>query len=244
MKITKRTLITLAAVGVLIPIVIGIVLMRLSERQPLTQREAACQVMAEYLAETAKPRKVMVMANAYAQMPDRPEAVYAYHNSSVKGLKKGFGDTASMVVVYPALKKEAVANENAIKVDPQSKTPLSFLVAENAFDVQTAAQPETDVVVSLIGLPANLSAVASWKASGKPQYGLLLPDWRMIGRTNEIAAAFASGKLVAAVVPKPGTSELEAPMTKDHKAMFEMFYILVTANNVGEVMRDHPGIFR
>jgi hypothetical protein len=128
-------------------------------------------------------------------------------------------------------------------VDPQTKTPLSFLVAEDAFDEVTHNNPDCDVIVSLIGLPVKLNAVEAWTKGGAPAFGLLLPDWRMIGDAQGIRNAFKSGKLLAAVLDKPGAPPDTGPVSREYRSEFDARYILATAENIESLLKTSPQLF-
>jgi hypothetical protein len=74
-------------------------------------------------------------------------------------------------------------------------------------------------------------------------FGLLLPDWRLLGDTEFLRRAFKSGKIAAAVIDKPGAPPDEVPDTGDLKAEFERRFILVTAENIDEVLKSYPRLF-
>jgi hypothetical protein len=207
---------------------------------PESERAVATRVLAEHVVTAARPKGILVLSNPLSQQSGRPAEVYAFEKAGVEGLKEGFGEKVPVTVVFPKLKEEVLRDPGSVQVDPQTTTPLSFLVAENAFSEVIQQNPNCDVVVSLIGLPVNLAAVKEWSHAGGPKFALLLPDWRMIGARDAILRAFGEKKLVAAVVSKPNAPEAAGANDKQH---FERRFLLVTAANVEQVMSEYPGIF-
>jgi hypothetical protein len=226
-----------AAIGAAIVVLIAIVVYcayRQVNRAPLSQREIATRVLAEYIRKTAKPKGVLIVSNPYARDPGRPSEVYAFQKASEAGLRKGFGPEIDVKVGFPKLKPEAIRDVSSVFVDPNSTTPLSYLVAEDAYDQLMREHPECDVFVSLIGLPGNTATSPVWLRNGPPRFGFLLPDFKIMGDPNAIRQVFKTGKIIAAVIPKPGVSLPDRVAGVDYKAEFDRRFILVTGENIDE----------
>lgn len=208
---------------------------------PENERELATRVLAEYISQTAAPKKVLVISNPFSHEPGRPPEVYAFEKAGINGIEGGLPKSTDIEVGFPALKPEVLKDRSSLRVDAQTTTPLSFLVAESAFSDLMKKHPGADVVISLIGLPVNLPAFPEWTAAEGPKFALLLPDWRIIGDQQTIVRSFQSGKLLAAIVRKSNAPE--GDLTGDTREEFEKRYLLVTAANVETLMREHPGAF-
>jgi hypothetical protein len=194
----------------------------------LGDRAEATRLLGDYLKKTFQPRAVLVIGNPFAQLPNRPAQVYAFENAGVEGLKSALGESVSLISAAPRLKPEVIENPASAPIDPKSPTPLSFIVESSAFDELIKSHPECSVVVSLIGLPVTLSQFEAWTKPGAPHFALLLPDWRIIGDDAAIRSAFASGKLGAAVIERPGPGSR---------------YLLVESNNFTSVSQQFPQLF-
>jgi hypothetical protein len=120
---------------------------------------------------------------------------------------------------------------------------LSFLVADDAFDRLIRANPNAELIVSLIGLPANVRQSRWWQDAAKLPVALLLPDWRMVGSHDEVRQAIKTEKIAAAVMSRPGSASEEEVATRDYKSEFERRYILVTKDNIDELLRAFPHLF-
>lgn len=200
------------------------------------------RVLAEYLKERDPGQSVLVISNPFAEMPGRAPEIYDVQNASLAGLRKGFGDIVELKIGIPKLKPAAIDNPAAIPMDPKTKTPLSFLVEEGAFDQLVEQHPACKLVVSLIGVPANREKFTSWTNPGAPAFALLLPDWRMIGDAQAILTAFQSGKLAAAVVENRGAPEI-GKGGEDYRMQFQSRFLLLTPENVGDLLEKHPDLF-
>jgi hypothetical protein len=226
-----------ASIGIIIVAVVvlaGGVFLWFRWRSPaVSERAYATQLLGEYLKNAAKPKGVLVLGNPFIDRPNRPAEVVQFEKAGIAGLQAGLAG-APLKTVHPQIKPSVLADPSSIQIDPNSPTPLSFMIESSAFDEVIKANPDCDVVVSLIGLPVNLSSMDAWTHPGPPKFALLLPDWRMIGDPSAIEKAFSSGKLVAAVVTRP-----DATAATDPKQRYE----IVNASNVVEMIRRSPSLF-
>lgn len=207
----------------------------------LTARTVAAKGLAEELARHFPGKHAIVVANPFAQKKGVPAEAYAYQQAGLKGLRQGFGTKIELeAVLYPELRKEAQINPRAVQADPESTTPLSYLVSGNAFDALTHSHPNCDLLISLIGLPLNVIHSEVWK-SPVLKLALLLPDWRILGDRESVRLAFNSGKIVAAILNKPGAPSESVPLQKGNA--FDERYLLVTPARVDELMAKYPQAF-
>jgi len=166
-------------------------------------RQRATQVLAEYLAKRFAPDRVLVISNPFTEM-GAPAEVVKMEQAGIAGLRKGFGRKTTLKIVFPELKPAARTDPRSLLTNPETPTPMSYLVAEDAFDKLT---PGYNLVISLIGLPATLDKVQSWQSPGLPAFALLLPDLRVLGSDADVRAAVKNGKLAAFVLPKPNAED-------------------------------------
>jgi hypothetical protein len=92
-------------------------------------------------------------------------------------------------------------------------------------------------------LPVNVRQSRTWREPDKPRFGLLLPDWRMIGGRAAIREALKSEKIVAAVISRPGVSTSDNGVDRDYKAEFNRRFLLVTKENIDELLHQYPQVF-
>jgi hypothetical protein len=210
----------------------------------LRVRRLATRGLAEYLAQKFSGQRALVLSNPFTQSKDIEADVRAAEEAGLKGLREGAGDKLIIsAVVFPALRPEAKQDPRALLGQTETTTPLSYLVATNGFDQAFQAHPDAAVLVSLIGLPAELDQCAIWKAAGPPYFALLWPDLRILGDTAEVRQALKTGKLVAFVLRKPGAPADAVPLEADWKVEFEKRLLLVTPENVDATLRGYPGVF-
>jgi hypothetical protein len=213
-------------------------------RPALQSREIATQVLAEYLNKLSPQPKALVFSNPFVLRPDQSAEIYAFETAELRGLQKGFGSPDAVKVVYPDLRPELLQRPQSVFIDPKTTTPLSFLVAEDAFDQLAQRNPGFDLVVTLIGLPVNVRQSSLWQQTSKTRFALLLPDWRIIGSPDAIREAFTSGKIAAAIVNRPGSAPDDRPVAGDeYQAAFESRFILVTKDNLEQLLRKYPHMF-
>lgn len=200
-------------------------------RTALARREVALRVLAEHLAQQFPGQKVLIVSNPFTHRKTSSADVVAFEEAGIRGLKRGWGSNVQFQGIgYPELNATEASHPAHAPIDPQTTTPLSFLTADDAWDNLLRRYPDTDVVVSLIGLPATLRSQEIWRQP-KPHFALLLPDLRMIGDCGDVKEAFRSGKLAAVVLEKPGAPPESASLDRDYRAEFNQRFVLVTTQN-------------
>lgn len=210
----------------------------------LRVRETATRGLAEHLARTHPGKNALIISNPFTQGQGTAKGIVETEQAGIRGLREGFGKSASVVaVVFPELKAEARENPRALLADVETSTPLSYLVEPEAFDQLARQHANCEIIVSLIGLPLEVARCEAWKAAGAPRFSLLLPDLRIIGDAAVVKSAVKSGKLAAFVLARPGAPGDDTPPGRDWKAEFEKRFLLVTAENVEQVMQSYPGLF-
>lgn len=216
---------------------------RVVRGRALDRRELALRVLGEYLASQAAGQSVLIVANPFSRQPGQPREVAAFESVAIAGLKSGWRDSLQLAgVAYPELTEAARRDPSSVPMPPDASTPLSFLTTGRAWDQLAEQHPEAGVLVSLIGLPAGLEGMNWWKQP-KPRVALLLPDLRLAGDASSVLAAFRSGKILAAVLNRPGAPPERTAMAKDYRAEFEARYLLLTPANAEDVLRLMPGLF-
>jgi hypothetical protein len=216
-------------------ILAGSAFLWIRQKKPaVSEREYATQLLAEFLKTAVKPKSVVVIGNPFTDLASYSGQTKEFERAGIAGLKNGFGPHIQVKVAHPAIKPSVLADPTSVHIDSTSSTPLSFVIESSAFDEVIKANPDCDLAVSIIGLPVNLSSMAAWNKSGPPRFALLLPDWRIIGDPADIKQAFASGKLVGAVVLKPGPAE---------RRDFKDRYLVINSNNVNETLTRSPRLF-
>jgi hypothetical protein len=210
----------------------------------LRAREVATRGLAEYLARTHSGQRALVVSNPFTQRPGTAKGIVLMEAAGIRGLREGFAGKVTIgAVAFPELRPGAYENPRAQITDAETTTPLSYLVATDGFDKLARQHADCGLLVSLVGLPAELGECESWKRPGVPQFALLLPDFRVLGDAAAVQGALKSGKLAAFVLRKPGAPDDGATPGKDFKTEFEKRFLLVTVENVDQVQQSYPGLF-
>jgi hypothetical protein len=204
-------------------------------RKPLSQREIATRVLGEYAGRKVHPSSVLVLSNPFTKFPGKPAEVYEFQKAGERGLKKGFGDAVKLEVYFPKLKEGALENPAALLLDPETSTPLSFLTQEQAWFDAVRAHPDCKLIASLIGVPLHYRELIRDPAFADKQFAFLLPDWRMIGSAADVRREFSSGRIVAAIVSRPG-ADANAKGGTNEKKEFDRLFILATAENIDQIL--------
>ncbi len=209
----------------------------------LSSREIATRVLAEQLVRHRPGAKALVIGNPFVERSGQSAEIYAFERASIAGLEHGFGTMESLRVVHPALKPEFLQHPESVAIDPKTTTPLSYLIVEDAFDRVVQTNGGFDFLISLIGVPPRVRESKVWQDPKSPALALLFPDWRLMGSSPVIREAFNSGKLAAAVLNRPGVSGNPTAIEREYRAEFERRFLLVTKENVDELMRAFPQLF-
>ncbi len=204
------------------------------KEKPLTLRELAARELAAELQRAAHPKAVLLVSNPFSELPGRPAEIYQFQSAGEAGARRGLAAGTEMVIGFPKLRPEAIRDPGSVYIDPTSATPLSFLMEDGAFQDLMGRHPQCDGIISLVGLPVGVRRAAFWTEPGPPIFALLTPDFRMIGDAQAVRHTFRSGKLAAAVIPRPGAPGGGTRLGGDARAEFEKRFVVVTGRNVDE----------
>jgi hypothetical protein len=185
------------------------------------------KVLGERIAKLRPKCKVLVLSNPFAKDAGRFDEKSQFERAGIEGLRDGLGRDSEVTVVFPEIRPEYFSHRELIVVPPDSRTPLSFVIRPEAVDELADAHPECNVIVSLIGLPAGVERLKVWNEKDPRTFALLLPDLRLLGSPEQIAAAFSGGKILAAVFQNSKTGEP----------------LIVTRENAAEILKNDPKIF-
>ncbi|HOW66363.1 MAG TPA: hypothetical protein P5186_24840 [Candidatus Paceibacterota bacterium] len=213
------------------------------QNKALARREIALRVLADHLAAQQAGKTAWIVSNPFTQRAGQPPAVYAFEEAGIRGLQKGWeGKIKLGGISFPTLLGGAIENPQQFLIDPQTKTPLSYLTAPGAWDALIPAHTNVDLIVSLVGLPLDVRNLNLWRQP-KPQWVLLLPDLRMLGDLDAVRSAFRSGKLAALILDRPGAPQESTAVSADYRQEFDRFFLLVTRQNLEQMTANWPQAF-
>jgi hypothetical protein len=211
--------------------------------QILNQRELATRVLGSYLAEKYAGNKAVIFSNPFSQKSGQPREVYQFEKAGLRGLRRGLKPTVAIeAVVFPEIRPDFLRNPSAVFIDPATATPLSYVTTDTAWDTLIEQHPGAELIISLIGFPANLRQTKAWRESGK-RFALLLPDLRMVGNSAAIRQAIETGKIAAIILNKPGAPPEDQPLGRDLKMEFDQRFLLVTSETVSPLLKAFPKLF-
>ncbi len=227
-------------------VLLGWIATRMSGSRPyrsvLDERHLAMRALARSILAETNVSTVLIIGNPFARGAGAANDLRRYDEASVEGFRAGAGSKVIVELDYPKLRPEAEANPAAVRIPPTT-TPLSFLVAEDAFQLLADQHPRARLVVSLVGIPTGLTRLPLWSSPEGPRLALLLPDWRVLGDANAVRKAFASGRIAGAVVRRTGAPPESQPLSRDPEADLRARFLIVTPNNAAEMMARHPELF-
>jgi hypothetical protein len=190
----------------------------------LDARQHLMEMLGASIAKLRPDCKVLALSNPFTKESGYRNEKRQYEQAGLRGLRKGLGGRSSVTAVFPEIRPEYFANPQSVIIPPDSRTPLSFLIRPGCVDRLAEAHPECRVIVSLIGLPADVDQLKIWDEKDPRCFALLLPDLRLLGPPASAVEAFRRGKILAVVVEDLRSGDP----------------LIVTRDNILEVLRQQP----
>lgn len=176
-----------------------------SARRELDRRAQMAAQLAQALPEEWAAKPLRVIGNPFARKAGAPADAVAYQQSVLRGLSTGLGRALrEEEVVYPALRDGAWDRPEVFARASPYRTPLSSLMAPDAFDRLAAEHRGVSVFISIVGVPEGLHRTSFWTNPLAPRLVLYLPDFRAVPDPSAWRRAFEEGRILAAVVERAG----------------------------------------
>lgn len=217
----------LATLGlVVVALVVIVLLLRPSGAQgtALRARENATRLLGARIATLRPDCRVLVLSNPFVKDLGYLNEMAQFERAGLNGLRAGLGSKRNVKVVHPEIRPEHFQAPGSILIPPDSRNPLSFLILPASVQALALANPECDIIASLIGLPVEIEQLGIWDANDRRSFALLLPDLRLLGSPEKVVEAFRRGKLLVVVTEVSGSPEP----------------LIVTQDNVAEVLERTP----
>ncbi|NLF16977.1 MAG: hypothetical protein GX595_06940 [Lentisphaerae bacterium] len=218
-----------------------------SSNEQVVDREIAFQKIGGkklglYLAEKHSGGKVLILTEpklgAQAGKP----------NPLIEGLKEGLGTALTVVgevsPEVPADKAKAFAAEMPMEGAPdgampgEMMPPLEYWFSAKIFDDLVGKQSGFDVLVTTIGLPQDARNSKILRDKDRPKIAVLN------GSIYDLKAAIRPDMIVGAITYNPKAEYDDKPVPKDLDEAFNKRFLLVTPDNLGQVVSTNPDIFR
>lgn len=175
------------------------------EARELDARERMARALAAALPEELARGPLRVVANPYISKPGVSPDAARYHRAVLRGLSAGLGrPLREEEVVFPELRPGAWEQPERFLLGKTLRTPLTLLMAPDAFDRLAAAHPDARLLISVVGVPDGLAQSAMWTNARAPALALYLPDFNALPDAKQWRAAFERGRVVAAVIEQMG----------------------------------------
>lgn len=181
-------------------------------------------VLGKYLADKHPGGTVLIIA-APDYKKDEDFATF------LKGLKKAFGKKITVGAI------EGIVITKNIK--PGGHTPALWRVMQAVdFDSMINRHPECNIVLTTIGLPEDLHRMNIWQQPDKTRPKLAIIGGHMFVLWKAIKAGYIS----AAIAGVTGKINYDSP-PDDLEKTFAKRYILVTKENLDEMMKKYKTLF-
>jgi hypothetical protein len=211
----------------------------------LAHRALAMEQLGRHLAQNYRGARAVVLSNPFSRLPGQPSELRQFEEAGLRGLRRGLGKSVVIeAVVFPPINPLFHSNRSAVYIDPQTTTPLSYLMTPDSLDRITAEHPQAELLVSLVGLPVNARETKAWNRENGPKFALLLPDLRLMGDANSVREAVMKGKVAAMILNKPGAPPEARPLGQDLQAEFDLRFLLVHRETLEDYLEQYPGLFR
>lgn len=227
MKITKSNAIAISLIAVAAIVLLILWRPANSYSLHLDGRFESMRLLGEFIRDNKPGESVLLVGNPFVQRPDATEKIKDHDTMGHDGLRTGLGENVTVTKVYPELSESYLKDPNSVFIPPKSKTPLSFIVDAASFQSLADAHADHKVVVSLIGLPKGIQRQSLWNESEATSFALLLPDFRLLGRSSDVISQFENGKILAVVI---NDAETGKPF-------------IVHKGNAAQVIKSQPGAF-
>jgi hypothetical protein len=197
-----------------------------------------------YLAEKHAGAKVLILTE-----PKLGSQVVRV-NPLVEGLKEGLGTALTIAAEaspeVPADKAKAFAKEMPMEGAPggaggpgEMMPPLEYWYTAKIFDALLSKyEGQFTLLVTTIGLPQDARSSALLKGKSCPKIAVLN------GSIYDLKAAFKPTMIVAAITYNPKAVYDDKPVPKDINEAFNKRFLLVTPENLQDVGKTNPDIFR
>jgi hypothetical protein len=198
----------------------------------LAYTRVATEKLGLQLKEKAPAAKVLLLVGPrFAEGDKMTDALAA-------GLEKGLGAKVEQMELKPELPPAmAPAGAEAPPVDLAMLPPEVWFTAAAMDKALDAATGKYEVVVSCLGLPMDFKAMHFWQKPNRPKLALAQGD------IYQLRPAIEDGTIVAAVTANPKAEYDQSRPPSNLEAAFAKRFILVTTENVKEIVAQYPDLF-
>ncbi len=186
---------------------------------------AKAEILGRYLNRRYPGQKALIICQPGFHKNERTEKI-------IKFLAKGLGGKNRIVA-------EAIKIEPSMDI-PGSEgkvLPLEEIMTATDFEKIVASHPCSSIIISLIGIPQDKEKLVFWNNKNK-HFALFYSN--LPGEAKNIK----SGRIIAAVSFKPNIKFTDDPVPADPQKAFDTRYLLVTPENISEIKKNYPNLFK
>jgi hypothetical protein len=123
---------------------------------------------------------------------------------------------------------------------PEMMIPIQEVMTAQGINDILAKYPEVNMIVSFVGFPRDIQNMSIWYEEN-PEKKVKVVS--LSGDCYNLKDAIICGQAVAAVVYSPNAKFSEKTAPIDPKAAFDERYILITPENIQEILTQFPNLF-
>ena len=238
-----------AAAGLMLPLLL---LRGCGERSPAptgptrttadmkNQLETGGRVFGRYLAAKYPRHRALVVLPPKESEPGSERRAAAL----VRGLREGFADAIMIVATdcprIPAAVESQMSRQAAGRGRRSTWTPpLQYWYSAAVLDALLEAHSECDLVVSLVGLPADTGRSRLWQRDPAKRPRLAVGA----GPVSGLQALIDPAGIVTVLDHRPGLAADLPEAVRDAPEAFTRNFRLVTPENAGVMLRRQPRLF-
>jgi len=207
--------------------------------------QVATEKLGQHIARTHRGGTAVIITS-----PEN-NANNEYRNRLITGLRRGLGNTVTIVDIVSPEIPESIINSFREQMGPGmphgDDMPYMFSndmwftaeVMDNLLD----KYEDVGVVISTMGLPMDVAAMRFWtkQPERQPKLALALSG---IYELRNLRNAITAGIITAAVINTPARIQHDRAMPpRNLDEAFDKRYLLITPENVSDIAAEHQNLF-
>jgi hypothetical protein len=189
--------------------------------------KAKALILGQYLNKKFPNQKVLLLRDYYLWNNQRFWDIVLFLGIGLGGVDK---------IEIDSLR---INNSRKKCLDPNGEIvmPIEEIMTAADFDATISAHPDCSIIVSMIGLPYDKKKLKFWNNKNKH---LAMMNANIFDLKNFIREE----RVVAAISFKPGVRFTDDPAPKNLKKAFNERYVLITPENISEMEKKYPKLFK
>ena len=186
--------------------------------------------LGDYLATNFSGHRVLLISNPVV------ESNREQQEEMMNRLEATMGEKLNILARRSPLKLDV----DAVLDESEGTEAEGLVFTADSFDLMQSMHPECNLIVSLIGLPRDYKNMKFWSMNPLERPKLVV----MFGDTYELKNAITMGYIAAIITyNRAYRPKIDDVIPPDYKEAFNKRFILITKDNVDEIVQEFPGIF-